>query len=107
MVRVFSRVDTLIANRSGTSPWVIGRSLRLIRFSSIPAQLPDNQAVPWAASRRLPSERGTLRKSSRVPSIGGGLGIRQGEPMAHYVAIVEDAGPDKAIGVWFPDLPGC
>jgi predicted RNase H-like HicB family nuclease len=27
--------------------------------------------------------------------------------MAHYVAIVEDAGPDKAIGVWFPDLPGC
>ena len=27
--------------------------------------------------------------------------------MLHYVAIVEDAGPDKAIGVWFPDLPGC
>jgi predicted RNase H-like HicB family nuclease len=27
--------------------------------------------------------------------------------MAHYVAIVEDAGPDHAIGVWFPDLPGC
>ena len=27
--------------------------------------------------------------------------------MAHYVAIVEDAGPDKAIGIWFPDLPGC
>ncbi len=27
--------------------------------------------------------------------------------MAHYVAIVEDAGPDKAVGVWFPDLPGC
>jgi predicted RNase H-like HicB family nuclease len=27
--------------------------------------------------------------------------------MPHYVAIVEDAGPDKAIGVWFPDLPGC
>ena len=27
--------------------------------------------------------------------------------MTHYVAIVEDAGPDKAIGVWFPDLPGC
>jgi predicted RNase H-like HicB family nuclease len=25
----------------------------------------------------------------------------------HYVAIVEDAGPDKAIGLWFPDLPGC
>jgi predicted RNase H-like HicB family nuclease len=27
--------------------------------------------------------------------------------MAHYVAIVEDAGPERAIGVWFPDLPGC
>ena len=27
--------------------------------------------------------------------------------MAHYVAIIEDAGPDKAVGVWFPDLPGC
>ena len=27
--------------------------------------------------------------------------------MLHYVAIVEDAGPHKAIGVWFPDLPGC
>jgi predicted RNase H-like HicB family nuclease len=27
--------------------------------------------------------------------------------MAHYVAIVEDAGPDHAVGVWFPDPPGC
>ncbi len=27
--------------------------------------------------------------------------------MAHYIAIVEDAGSDHAIGVWFPDLPGC
>lgn len=27
--------------------------------------------------------------------------------MPHYVAIIEDAGPDYAIGVWFPDLPGC
>lgn len=27
--------------------------------------------------------------------------------MTHYVAIIEDAGPDYAIGVWFPDLPGC
>lgn len=27
--------------------------------------------------------------------------------MTHYIAIIEDAGPDKAIGVWFPDLPGC
>jgi len=27
--------------------------------------------------------------------------------MTHYVAIVEDASPDRAVGVWFPDLPGC
>jgi predicted RNase H-like HicB family nuclease len=27
--------------------------------------------------------------------------------MSHYVAIVEDAGAEKAIGIWFPDLPGC
>jgi predicted RNase H-like HicB family nuclease len=27
--------------------------------------------------------------------------------MAHYVAIVEEGGPDGAVGVWFPDLPGC
>jgi predicted RNase H-like HicB family nuclease len=26
--------------------------------------------------------------------------------MRHYIAIVEDAGPEKAVGVWFPDLPG-
>jgi predicted RNase H-like HicB family nuclease len=28
-------------------------------------------------------------------------------PMTHYVAVVEDPGPDKAVGIWFPDLPGC
>jgi len=27
--------------------------------------------------------------------------------MPHYVAIVEDAGADTAVGIWFPDLPGC
>jgi predicted RNase H-like HicB family nuclease len=27
--------------------------------------------------------------------------------MTYYVAIVEDAGPDEAVGIWFPDLPGC
>ena len=29
------------------------------------------------------------------------------DDMAHYIALIEDAGPDRAIGVWFPDLPGC
>jgi predicted RNase H-like HicB family nuclease len=27
--------------------------------------------------------------------------------MTHYVAIVDDAGPEKAIGNRFPDLSGC
>jgi predicted RNase H-like HicB family nuclease len=27
--------------------------------------------------------------------------------VVHYIAIIEDAGPDTAVGVWFPDLPGC
>jgi predicted RNase H-like HicB family nuclease len=27
--------------------------------------------------------------------------------MTHYVAIVEDEGPGFAVGIWFPDLPGC
>lgn len=27
--------------------------------------------------------------------------------MSHYLAIVEDTGPGTAVGVWFPDLPGC
>jgi predicted RNase H-like HicB family nuclease len=26
--------------------------------------------------------------------------------MAHYIAIIEEAGPDHAVGVWFPDPPG-
>jgi predicted RNase H-like HicB family nuclease len=36
--------------------------------------------------------------------MGGGLKVAD---MPHYVAIVEDAGPEKAVGIWFPDLPGC
>jgi len=27
--------------------------------------------------------------------------------MPHYIAIIEDVGPETAIGIWFPDLPGC
>lgn len=26
--------------------------------------------------------------------------------MTHYVAIVEEE-PERAVGIWFPDLPGC
>lgn len=31
----------------------------------------------------------------------------QPSELTHYVAIIEDAGPDFAVGVWFPDLPSC
>jgi len=27
--------------------------------------------------------------------------------MAHYIALIEDDGPEHAVGVLFPDLPGC
>jgi predicted RNase H-like HicB family nuclease len=27
--------------------------------------------------------------------------------MSQYIAIIEDAGPDDAVSLWFPDLPGC
>lgn len=27
--------------------------------------------------------------------------------MTHYVVIIEEGGPDTAVGVWFPDLLGC
>lgn len=26
---------------------------------------------------------------------------------SHFIAIVEEAGPETAAGLWFPDLPGC
>jgi predicted RNase H-like HicB family nuclease len=25
----------------------------------------------------------------------------------HYLVLIEDASPSNAVGVWFPDLPGC
>jgi len=41
-----------------------------------------------------------------ISKLAGSL-TESGARMPYYVAIVEDAGPDKAIGIWFPDLPGC
>ena len=38
----------------------------------------------------------------------GGTTIEATSPaMPNYVAIIEDAGPDDAVSLWFPDLPGC
>ena len=27
--------------------------------------------------------------------------------IVRHVVIIDDSGPDHAVGVWFPDLPGC
>src|SRR6202171_4123810 len=51
--------------------------------------------------------RRTWEKASYVPFIRAQGGNLIEAAMAHYIAIIEDAGPDHAVGVWFPDLPGC
>jgi predicted RNase H-like HicB family nuclease len=56
-------------------------------------------------SFRIP--RRTWEKALYVPFIRRGMETRLRSAMAHYIAITEDAGPDHAVGIWFPDLPGC
>src|SRR6478609_1296174 len=51
------------------------------------------------------STRPARRRSSTV--LCSGRDSPTEDDMAHYIAIIEDAGPDDAVGVWFPDLPGC
>ncbi len=55
----------------------------------------------------FPIQRRTWVAASFVISISRLDGSPIDGAMTHYVAIVEDAGADKAIGIWFPDLPGC
>src|SRR5689334_9024079 len=56
---------------------------------------------------RSPPPRRTWEKGWSVPFIRPRVGRPTEVGMAHYIAIIEDAGPDRAVGVWFPDLPGC
>jgi predicted RNase H-like HicB family nuclease len=49
----------------------------------------------------------SANNSCICPLSCGELETRLRIVMPHYVAIVEDAGPEKAVGIWFPDLPGC
>ena len=53
----------------------------------------------------FPPEK-VLGKASSVRFVRALAGGSTEKPMAHYIAIIEDAG-DHAVGVWFPDLPGC
>ena len=48
--------------------------------------------------------RGLVRNI--LDRLAGSL-IESGLQMHHYFAVVEDAGPAQAVGIWFPDLPGC
>jgi predicted RNase H-like HicB family nuclease len=36
-----------------------------------------------------------------------GVEARLRKSIARHVVIIDDSGPDHAVGVWFPDLPGC
>jgi predicted RNase H-like HicB family nuclease/predicted RNA binding protein YcfA (HicA-like mRNA interferase family) len=53
-----------------------------------------------------PKKDGSRPRPCHLQASWLGAGLSR-KAMTHYVAIVEDAGPDKAVGVWFPDLPGC
>lgn len=55
----------------------------------------------------VPHPKKDLGKGLVVPFIRAQGGNLIEAAMAHYIAIIEDAGPDHAVGVWFPDLPGC
>jgi predicted RNA binding protein YcfA (HicA-like mRNA interferase family)/predicted RNase H-like HicB family nuclease len=55
----------------------------------------------------VPHPKKDLGKAWSVSFIGAQDGSLTEVAMTHYYAIIEDAGPDIAVGVWFPDLPGC
>jgi predicted RNA binding protein YcfA (HicA-like mRNA interferase family)/predicted RNase H-like HicB family nuclease len=55
----------------------------------------------------IPHPKKDLGKALCMPFIGAQGGNLTEVAVAHYIAIIEDAGPDHAVGVWFPDLPGC
>jgi len=72
-----------------------------------PALIMSSGARPPVTQWSFHTPRRTWEKASYVPSIRERAGNLTEAAMAHYVAIIEDAGPDYAVGVWFPDLPGC
>src|ERR1044072_2449716 len=47
------------------------------------------------------------RPSSVMPRQANEMGKRLSVGMPHYVAIIEESGSTRAVGIWFPDLPGC
>jgi predicted RNase H-like HicB family nuclease len=55
----------------------------------------------------LHTQTRTWEKALFMPSIRAQDGNAIETAMTHYIAVIEDAGPEYAVGVWFPDLPGC
>jgi predicted RNA binding protein YcfA (HicA-like mRNA interferase family)/predicted RNase H-like HicB family nuclease len=55
----------------------------------------------------VPHPKKDLGKGLVLLSIRAQAGSLIEAGMTHYIAIIEDAGPNYAVGVWFPDLPGC
>jgi predicted RNase H-like HicB family nuclease/predicted RNA binding protein YcfA (HicA-like mRNA interferase family) len=75
---------------------------RLDRISGSHHVFKNPKKVPQP-SCRIP------RKTSAPAWFSRSIGMRAGrrtDRVAHYVAIVEEE-EGKAVGVWFPDLPGC
>src|SRR4030081_1673900 len=72
------------------------------------SRLPSRLQERWQNARVAPSEEGLGDGPGSCHLYAGwmeaGLSALN---MPHYVAIVEEAGPEKAVGIWFPDLPGC
>src|SRR3954470_6110952 len=64
--------------------------------------------APFRTTRSLFRTRTrTWEKGLFMPSIRAQDGHAIEAAMTRYIAIIEDAGPEYAIGVWFPDRPGC
>src|SRR5262249_35799843 len=63
----------------------------------------DHRGDRPAGPERGGSEKGVCRECGAAVEEEVEL---KAADMPHYVAIVEDAGPEKAVGIWFPGLPG-
>ena len=56
---------------------------------------------------RSPPQEGLGKRSCTCHLRGRGVEARLRKSIARHVVIIDDSGPDHAVGVWFSDLPGC
>src|SRR5947209_9315171 len=76
-------------------------------LSALPAPTMSSKALFRIKRSSFRTQTRTWEKGLFMPSIRAQDGDTIEAAMTHYIAIIEDAGPEYAIGVWFPDLPGC